>query len=85
MKSKSVTAAPTRNVSQVLYSAAVSHFQSVREESLAVLRIYFQNPVAVGDHPGFLSEIKSATLLLSEADEALETLSKYKNELLALD
>ena len=72
-----------RKSSEMLYGAAISHFQSIREESLAVLRLYLQNPVAVGDHPNFLDEIKKATLSLSEADEALSALSKYKNDVLA--
>ena len=60
-----------------LLKAARSHYEAQRDEAIAVLNVYFSNPVAIADHSNFLDEIKSWTCKLSEAEECLATLEKH--------
>ena len=60
-----------------LLSAARRHYEAQRDEAVAVLNIYFSNPVAIADHSNFLNEIKEWTCKLSEAEECLATLEKH--------
>ena len=59
-----------------LYQAAVSHQQARRDEALAVLDVYFNNPVGIEDHSALLDEINKWTTQLAEADEILKTLKE---------
>jgi|TARA_R110002020_G_scaffold37124_25_gene112142 predicted DsbA family dithiol-disulfide isomerase len=83
MKGKSISASTPTPTSLMLYKAAMSHFESQKNESLAILKVYFQSSLGVGDHPNFLDEIKKAAISLSEAEEALLSLEKYKNDILS--
>ena len=64
-------------MTDTMYNAALLHFKSKREESLASLEIYLRNPVGIGDHSNFLDEIKKLTLSLSDAEECIGVLEKY--------
>tara|TARA_Y100000310_G_scaffold302511_1_gene339909 strand:+ start:6117 stop:6404 length:288 start_codon:yes stop_codon:yes gene_type:complete len=66
----------TNDIGSKLFKAAKAHFESERDDALATLAIYFRNPVAIGDHPNFLEEIKSQISKLSSAEEAIESLEK---------
>ena len=52
-----------------LFKAAISHYEAQKDEALAILEIYFTNPVAIGEHSGILKEILEWTQKLSEAEE----------------
>jgi uncharacterized protein (DUF342 family) len=65
------------SISSKLLTATVAHFKSQRDQALATLAIYFENPVAIGEHPGILEEIKTLTKQLSEAEEALQALESH--------
>jgi|ETNvirnome_2_300_1030623.scaffolds.fasta_scaffold42803_2 hypothetical protein len=59
------------------YYALTSHYQSQKQEALAILKLYFQNPVAVGDHPTHLQDMKEWVKKLAEAEEALGVMDKH--------
>ena len=40
-----------------LLNATILRYQSEKESAIAELLVYLRNPVAIGDHPGFLDEI----------------------------
>ena len=61
----------------LFYKAAVSHFQSQKDEAEAVLDMYFHNNVGVGEHSHILSEITEWTKKLAQSEECLKTLSDY--------
>jgi|TARA_R110000796_G_scaffold142440_1_gene258978 hypothetical protein len=63
-------------VSQILLSALVTHYESERQESLAMLSLYLNNPVPVAEHSDILGEIKKWTCKLSQAEENLNTIQK---------
>jgi hypothetical protein len=60
-----------------LFQAAISHQEAKRDEALAVLEVYFKNPVGIGEHSDLLNEINKWAAQLAEAEETLETLKEY--------
>jgi len=59
------------------YTAAISHWESQRDESIATLELYFNKSVGIGEHSELLSEINKWTQKLSEAEENLGSLKKH--------
>jgi len=60
-----------------LLKAALSHYEAQRDEALAVLEVYFNNPVGIGEHSKLLNEITEWSQKLAEAEENISTLSKH--------
>mgnify|MGYP007029088536 FL=1 len=60
-----------------LLKAALSQYEAQRDEALAVLEVYFNNPVGVGEHSNLLKEILEWTQRLTEAEENISTLRKH--------
>mgnify|MGYP003125006852 FL=1 len=60
-----------------LLKAALSQYEAQRDEALAVLEIYFNNSVGIGEHSSLLSEITEWTQKLTEAEENIETLKRH--------
>ena len=40
-----------------LLQASIDRYKAEISESLAILEVYFNNPVAIGEHPDLLTEI----------------------------
>jgi hypothetical protein len=65
------------NMSQnLLFEATLRHYEAQEAEALAILSVYFTNPVGIGEHPDLLAEIKKYTEKLDTAQGAIETLKK---------
>ena len=60
-----------------LIKAALSQYEAQRDEALAVLDVYLNNSVGIGDHSGLLKEISIWTQKLTEAEENIGTLKKH--------
>jgi hypothetical protein len=60
-----------------LLQAALSHYEAQRDEALAVLEVYTNNPVGIGEHSNLLAEILEWTQKLTEAEENISTLDKH--------
>jgi hypothetical protein len=60
-----------------LLKAALSQYEAQRDEALAVLEVYFNNSVGIGEHSNILKEISEWTQKLSEAEENISTLQKH--------
>ena len=60
-----------------LLEALVSHYIAQKDEALAVIDLYLNNSVGIGDHSNILDELKQWTTKLSEAQENLMVLKKY--------
>ncbi len=59
-----------------LLKAAIKHYEAQKSEAEAILDIYFNDSVGIGEHSKLLEEVKEWTTKLSEADENLRTLKK---------
>ena len=64
-----------KNMNKLL-KAAIKHYESQKSEAEAILDIYFNNSVGIGEHSNLLEEVKKWTSKLSEAEENLRTLKK---------
>jgi len=60
-----------------LLEALVTHYKAQKNEALAVIDLYLNNSVGIGDHSNILDELKNWTTKLSEAQENLMVLEKY--------
>ena len=60
-----------------LLKAALSHYEAQRDEALAVLEVYFNNPVGIGEHSNLLKEIPEWSQKLAEAEENISILNKH--------
>ena len=57
--------------------AALSHYEAQRDEALAVLEVYLNNSVGIGEHSGLIDEVKTWTEKLTEAEENIETIKRH--------
>ena len=62
--------------SKLLYNALVAHYKAQKAEARAILEVYFNNSVGIGEHSGILNELREWTSKLTEAEEALDSLQK---------
>jgi hypothetical protein len=60
-----------------LLRAALSHYQAQKDEAIAVLEVYFENSVGIGEYSNLLQEIINWTEKLTDAEENIETLKKF--------
>ena len=60
-----------------LLRAALSQYEAQRDEALAVLEVYFNNSVGIGEHSNLLKEILEWTQKLTEAEENISTLTSH--------
>ena len=62
-----------------LYKALEKKYIADIEAAKATMIIYFDNPVAIGEHPQHLSELDKLNEQLSNAEEKLVSLKKHFN------
>ena len=63
-----------------LLQASIDRYKAEISEALATLDVYFNNPVAIGEHPDLLTEIDKYVEKLETATGKLETLQRYFDE-----
>ena len=64
-------------VQNKLLQASIDKYKAEISEALAILEVYFQKPVGIGEHPDLLTEIDKYVEKLETATGKLETLSEY--------
>ena len=57
--------------------ALKSKYEAEIAAGKATAKVYFDKPVAIGEHPQFLDELDKVLTKISNAEENLKTLSKY--------
>ena len=62
-----------------LYKALEKKYESDIASAKATMIIYFDNPVAIGEHPQHLAELDKLNELLANAEEKLVILKKHFN------
>ena len=63
-----------------LLQASIDKYKAEISEALATLDVYFNKPVAIGEHPDLLTEIDKYIEKLETATGKLETLIRYFDE-----
>lgn len=59
-----------------IHKALVSKFEAQRDEALATLEVYYNNPVGVGEHPQVIDEMAKQVEKLANAIDCLERLEQ---------
>ena len=62
-----------------LYKALEKKYESDIASAKATMIIYFDNPVAIGEHPQHISELDKLNEQLANAEEKLVSLKKHFN------
>jgi len=57
----------------------LSKYEANRDEALAILDVYLNNSVGIGEHSNLLEEVTKWTEALTEAEENIETLNRHFN------
>jgi hypothetical protein len=66
----------TLSPGELLKEATVAHFQAEKRKSQAVLAVYFENPVGIGEHSDLLEETVKHVEALANATDCLEALEQ---------
>jgi hypothetical protein len=56
--------------------AVLARLEADRQEAIAVIELYLNASVGVGDHPNIVTELIIATQKLASAEEGMETLQR---------
>ena len=63
-----------------LLQASIDKYKAEISEALAILEVYFQKPVGIGEHPDLMTEIDKYIEKLETATGKLETIQRYFDE-----
>ena len=62
-----------------LFKALIKQYESDIASAYATLTIYFDSPVAIGEHPQHLEEMDKLVDKVSSAEDKLKALNKHFN------
>ena len=64
---------------EILYALEAIYEEQVAEAH-AVIIIYLENPVGIGEHPQHVDEIDKQLQIIADAEEKLKALESFKTE-----
>ena len=67
-------------IKELMYDSLVKKYESEVSEAKPTLMVYFENPVAIGEHPQHLEEMDTFVEKLANANDKLENLKAFYNE-----
>ena len=62
------------NIDEMMYTALVKRYESQIAESSAILKIYFDSPVGIGEHPQHIDEMDKLLGKIADAQGKLQSL-----------
>jgi len=62
-----------------ILEALEARFQAQVSEAEATIKIYLENPVGIGEHPQHVDEIDKQLQKISEAEEKLQAIIRFKS------
>tara|TARA_R100001509_G_C4862343_1_gene213820 strand:- start:955 stop:1164 length:210 start_codon:yes stop_codon:yes gene_type:complete len=65
---------------ELILQALEDRYNAQISEAEATLKIYFEKPVGIGEHPQHVEEVDKLIEKISNAEEKLETLKQYKGD-----
>ena len=65
-----------------LLKAVGSDVKAKKDRVEANLQILLENPIGIGEHSDIVSEVKLCIIQLTDAEDELETVSKYSKKYL---
>ena len=60
-----------------LYKALILRYEHAIADAKARLKIYFENPVGIGEHPQHLQEIDKLLQVIADAEEKISTIERH--------
>tara|TARA_R100001129_G_scaffold93070_1_gene63426 strand:- start:37 stop:234 length:198 start_codon:yes stop_codon:yes gene_type:complete len=63
---------------KVMLKALEDKYQAQISEADATLKIYFENPVGIGEHPQHLEECDKLIQKIAEAEDKLQVLKEFQ-------
>ena len=63
-------------MAEQLVRATLARFEADRQESIAVIELYLNNPMGVAEHPSVVKEIATAIGNLADAEEAIGAIER---------
>ena len=63
-----------------ILEALEARFQAQVSEAEATIKIYLENPVGIGEHPQHVDVIDKQLQKISEAEEKLQAIIRFKTE-----
>jgi hypothetical protein len=61
-------------MSSLKVEALKSRYEAQKKEALAILEIYYNNSVGIGEHPGIIDEMDVLVRKVSESNDLIATL-----------
>ena len=71
--------AKNHQIENPLFKALIKQYESDIASAYATLTIYFDSPVAIGEHPQHLEEMDKLVDKVSSAEDKLKALNKHFN------
>tara|TARA_B100000676_G_C17896607_1_gene742220 strand:- start:714 stop:929 length:216 start_codon:yes stop_codon:yes gene_type:complete len=65
---------------QRLYKALLSKYKAERDEALATLEVYYNNPAGIGEHPQVVEEMSKAVEKLANAEDCLSQIGTFSDD-----
>ena len=63
-------------MAEQLVRATLARFEADRQEAIAVIELYLNNPTGVAEHPSVVNEIATAIANLADAEEAIGAIER---------
>jgi len=70
------------SIGMKLLKAVESDVKAKKDRVEANLQILLENPIGIGEHSDIVSEVKLCIIQLADAEDELETVSKYSKKYL---
>ena len=65
---------------QLIIQALEDRYNAQISEAEATIKIYFEKPVGIGEHPQHVEEVDKLIEKISNAEEKLKTLANFKGD-----
>lgn len=66
-----------KTLAQELYNALSLRYQAAISDGKARMRIYFEHPVGIGEHPQHLEEIDKLLDIIAQAEDKKSVLERH--------
>ena len=63
-----------------ILDALEARYEAQVAEAHAVIKIYLENPVGIGEHPQHVDEIDKQLQIIADAEEKLKALESFRTE-----
>ncbi len=67
----------SKDLEHPFIDALIKKYKADIADGIATALVYLKNPVGIGEHPQFISELDKAIIKVSNAEENLKTISKH--------